>query len=67
VGNANNMRRFPVIDGVDHLIIGADNDRNSVGLQAAQECADRWEAAGRFAEVLMPEKVGTDFNDWIRS
>jgi hypothetical protein len=67
MGSANNMRRFPVIDGVEHLIIGADHDKNGVGRQAADECAQRWEVAGRLVEVLMPEKVGTDFNDWIKS
>jgi putative DNA primase/helicase len=67
MGNANNMRRFPVLKDIAELVICADHDKSGVGRQAADECADRWEAAGRKVEVLMPEKVGTDFNDWIKS
>jgi hypothetical protein len=67
VGNAGNMRHLPVLKGIQELIICADNDRSGVGLQAAKECRLRWEAAGRRVEVLMPPKVNTDFNDWIKS
>ena len=62
-GCANNMRRFPVIDGVEQLVILADNDASGTGQKAAAECAARWSDAGREVTVLIPPEVGTDFND----
>lgn len=64
-GCANNMRRFPVLDGVEHLIILVDNDKSGTGQQAADECARRWRDAGRKVECLMPPTQGTDFNDLV--
>ncbi len=57
------MRRFPVIDGVEALTIFADNDRNSVGLRAADECARRWHEAGREVTIIASETVGEDIAD----
>ena len=41
------MRRFPVIDGVERLILLADHDHNGAGQAAAEECKRRWQQAGR--------------------
>jgi hypothetical protein len=65
-GNAGNMRRLPVIDGVKHLILLVDNDQSGTGQAAAEECAKRWCAAGRKVTRLIPEKSQTDFNDLVR-
>jgi hypothetical protein len=66
-GCANNMRHLRVIDGVEQLIIVADNDASGTGLAAARECARRWRDAGREVVCLMPEKQGTDLNDLVRT
>lgn len=57
------MRRFPAIDGVEALTIFADNDRNRVGLHAADECARRWHGAGREVTIIASESVGEDIAD----
>jgi hypothetical protein len=62
-GSAANMQSFPVLAGVDCLTLLADNDANGVGERAAQECAQRWLAAGKDLELLIPNKAGVDFND----
>ena len=41
------MARFPVIDGVERLILLADNDHNRAGQAAAEACKQRWLQAGR--------------------
>ena len=61
------MRRFPVIDGVEQLIVLVDNDESGTGQQAAAECARRWCDAGREVIRLVPSKSGTDFNDLVRA
>jgi Toprim domain len=66
-GCANNLRRFPVIDGVEQLIVLVDNDESGTGQQAAAECARRWCDAGREVIRLVPSKPGTDFNDLVRA
>jgi hypothetical protein len=65
-GCAGNMRRFPVIDGVEQLVILVDNDASETGQRAAEECARRWSNGGREAIRLLPRKLGTDFNDLLR-
>jgi hypothetical protein len=65
-GDAGNLRRFPAIDSIEQLIILVDNDASGTGQRAAEECASRWEAAGRRVTRLMPRKGGTDFNDLVK-
>jgi hypothetical protein len=62
------MRSLPVIDGVDELLIGADNDARGPGERGASERAARalrarWLGAGRKAQLFMPAAFKTDFND----
>jgi hypothetical protein len=64
-GCADNVRRFPVLSGTSHLTILADNDAGGAGQKAARECAQRWAAAGREFEVLIPNDTGEDFNDIV--
>jgi phage/plasmid primase-like uncharacterized protein len=59
------MRRFPIIAGVERLILLADHDRNNVGQNAAEECKQRWLKAGRSGVLLTPEDPDTDFNDVV--
>ena len=40
------MERFPVIDGVERLILLADNDHNNAGQIAAEACKRRWLGPG---------------------
>jgi hypothetical protein len=62
------MRFFPVIDGVESLLIGADNDARGPSERGASERAARalkarWLAAGRKAQIFMPPGFKTDFSD----
>ena len=64
-GCVDNLRNFPVLPGIEHLTILADNDESGAGQAAAQACAERWAGAGRQVEVLTPDTVGEDFNDIV--
>jgi hypothetical protein len=62
------MRWLPVVDDVERLLIGADNDAHRPGERGASERAGRmlrarWLGAGRRADLLMPPGFKTDFND----
>ena len=67
-GSEGVMRGIPVIDDVDELLIGADNDARGPGERGASERAGRalrarWLGAGRKAPLFMPPGFKTDFND----
>ena len=67
-GSEGVMAKFPVIDGVERLLIAADNDargpgERGAGERAARELRARWLGAGREARFFMPEGFKTDFND----
>ena len=66
IGSKDGFASFPLIAGIEHLTLLADNDANGGGLGRAEECAQRWAAIGRAVDLLITEKVGTDFNDLIR-
>jgi hypothetical protein len=59
------MRRFPVIDGVERLILLADHDHNGAGQAAAEACKQHWLEAGRRVALLTPDRPGADFNDIV--
>ena len=59
------LKKFPLIDGVERLIVLADNDANNAGQIAAEACKRRWLEAGRRVALLMPDRPGTDFNDIV--
>ena len=63
---AGNLRRLPVLDGIEQLIILVDNDESGTGQAAAAECAQRWRDAGREVVHLMPKTQGHDFNDLVK-
>jgi hypothetical protein len=65
-GCAGNMRRLPVLEGVEELILLVDNDSSGTGQRAAEECATRWIEAGRNVTRLTPPETDTDFNDLVR-
>jgi hypothetical protein len=48
------IRSFPVVPGIEHINIFADNDR--AGLSAAQECANRWLKEGQEATIVPADK-----------
>ena len=59
--DAGNMKSFPVLPGIETLIIGADHDE--AGIAAATACADRWAAAGLDVRVIAPDRERADWND----
>ena len=64
IGTAGGIARFPIVDGVEHLIVLVDND--FTGTIDARTCALTWSAAGRTASLLTPYRPGADFNDLAR-
>jgi hypothetical protein len=59
------LKQFPIISGVERLIVLADNDHNNAGQNAAEACKLRWLEAGRRVALLMPDRPGADFNDVV--
>jgi phage/plasmid primase-like uncharacterized protein len=64
-GDRGHLSKFPVLPGVECLIILVDRDANQDGQNDAAECAGRWTAAGREVRRLIPDDVDTDFNDLV--
>jgi putative DNA primase/helicase len=63
--DAGNLAQFPVLDGIEELLIMADHD--DAGLRAAWECARRWKQARRCARIAYPPEPGTDAADLARA
>lgn len=59
--DAANLAAFPVLAGIEYLLIGTDHDK--AGKKAAHECATRWHAAGVHVYPVVPPQEGTDLND----
>jgi phage/plasmid primase-like uncharacterized protein len=59
--DSGNMAAFPVLPGIEVLVIGADND--PAGLKGAKTCADRWAQAGVDVRIVVPDAAGADWND----
>lgn len=55
------LTKFPLLGGINHLTIFADND--PPGLGAAQQCAKRWKGAGLSVSITAPQPDGYDFAD----
>jgi putative DNA primase/helicase len=66
LGDANNLRRFPVLSGIECLTIIVDNDATGTGQGAALECSSRWTTAGRQVFRVIPDRPGDDMNDLIQ-
>ena len=63
--DAGNLAAFPVLGGVQELLIMADHDE--AGLRAANECAVRWHRDGVRVRVAIPPEPGTDAADVARA
>lgn len=61
--SADNVRRFPILQGIDSIGIVGDRDASVTGQKSAIECADRWADAGRQTAVYFRKVVGKDFAD----
>jgi DNA polymerase family A/CHC2 zinc finger/Toprim domain len=57
------LTQFPVLAGVDRLILLIDHD--AAGITAAKACTQRWARARRTVVQLLPDEAGADFNDLI--
>ena len=65
--SAGGIAKFPVLSDVNSLTIFADNDQTNTGQNAAIECRERWQAAGKEAVAYTTPEIGTDFADWKQS
>ena len=62
--DAGNLAAFPVLGGIESLLIVADHD--DAGLRAAEQCAERWYRAGREVRIAKSPMPGEDLNDYVR-
>jgi putative DNA primase/helicase len=63
--DAGNLAAMPVLEGIQSLLIAADND--APGIAAAKSCATRWARHGREVRIVRPEAPESDLNDLARS
>ena len=61
-GSAGGIARLPVLAGIEALTVFPDADDSGASLDAAQQCAVRWRAAGREVDFI-PPPAGADFAD----
>lgn len=61
--DAGNLAEFPVLPGIESLLIAADHD--DAGIKASDACGARWAAAGREVRIVMPREHKTDVNDLV--
>ena len=66
LGDAGNVRGFPVLSGIECLTIIVDNDESGTGQRAALECSSRWTDAGREVFRIIPDCRGSDMNNIIQ-
>lgn len=65
--DAGNLASFPVLAGIESLVIAADHDAAGTGIpRASRACAERWAAAGREVYVVAAPTRGQDINDVAR-
>jgi hypothetical protein len=62
--DANNLKAFPVLPGVESITVCVDHD--DAGLKAFDALCERWTAAGREVRKVLAPRSGDDFNDWAR-
>ena len=60
---ANGMQTFVPPKGIRRVLIYADHDRSGVGLESAKVLAARLREQGLICRIMMPRKVGFDWND----
>lgn len=48
------------------VVIAADHDANGVGQKAAEEAGERFIREGRRVKIILPPRVGADWNDMLR-
>jgi len=62
--DANGLENFEIPNGIEELVIFSDHDYSFTGQLAAYTLANRAVMKGKIlASVVMPELMGTDFND----
>jgi hypothetical protein len=64
--SAGGVATFPVLPGIEALWIAVDNDASGAGEKAAQQCADRWTAAGCEVWLQTPHRIRSDLNDVVK-
>lgn len=63
--SAQGMERIILPQGINNILIAADNDRSRAGQKAAAELAIRLIGMGKKVKVIMPPVVGHDFADLL--
>ena len=60
---SNSLQNFVIPEGVNHLLIFADNDQNRVGQKAAETLKGKADYQGVKCDILTPSQIGQDWND----
>lgn len=63
--DASNLAAFPVLAGIETLVISTDGD--DAGIESAATCAERWNSAGKHVLLVAASEIGCDLNDEVRA
>lgn len=61
--DAGNLATFPVLAGIETLVIATDGD--DAGIESAATCGERWSAAGKNVLLVAASEMGCDLNDEV--
>lgn len=64
--DAGKLEQIEIPDQVNYVCIAADNDTSFTGQAAAYKLAKRLKGQGKKVKVMLPEKEGTDWNDYLK-
>ena len=64
-GSAGGIGKFPVLAGIEALTIFPDRDDSGTSLKNANQCAERWQSAGREVRIIWPP-AGADWDDALK-
>jgi hypothetical protein len=63
--SAGGVREFPILPGIETLVVAVDNDLNGAGQASTLAVVERWGAAGREVIAIKSDQLGEDLNDVV--
>lgn len=65
--DAGNLEAVQIPDQITHVVIAGDADASYTGQKSAFTLAKRLKEQGKIIQVLIPDIIGTDFNDVLKN
>jgi hypothetical protein len=59
------IKEFPVLPGIEALVVAVDHDLNGAGQRSTLAAVERWSAVGREVIAIKSDQPGEDLNDVV--